>query len=723
MARWDEWIRKYENDCAGDTSAGSNNYTKQPISSTSRIEKLKEGVRDIVIGDASTKQPISPPSQIQKQPTDEWVDEWIKRYDNLSRLGTCAGSTRKSVCPTSQIQKQSINLKVSLQMFLQEATSFADQWTDVNRKYDDRRSFPTFLRELQIDSISSVLIWMNLRGVPLHLWNATGFSRISSLVGKPIMTDAPTAMKTRMSFARVCVEIDANCSFPSKLPFQIDDMKYEVRAEYPWKPSACSHCKSFGHTSGKCISNPAPKYTKRWSLQAPSDNVVPLRSKLTSDPNWVMANKYYGRSLSLMQLLHRIHSKSVVDFSREQAELLGSFLGHLIMLQQEQRVVAYSFSEHLEQLRKCNEAASPAFFSNAVDDDGDRIKCPLFLSEHTMDSYMGRQKHQFDRLYIILRESTWLLKKLEDSRFTIPSFVEESHKILEKIVGFTSEFKKSKFLFLELLDQYLSNKSLGYLFIEEKVMQLVQENKETLYHFVKHIKGLQEEGVGKGSVIEKLLDCLVDVSEISMEKDSSSSIPDAFMKAVEETAELIQEARKKLNSDRFATLNGGSPLGNITLWRILFESSLVDLRLDLINKKHGKAIKLGVKVGEHKCDYHVQTCLNGLHAKFSLLLSDGDRVLREFVAMHKTIAEITYMLGDAFTTGGAGMKELEASEESSSKDEKAEMEMNLDLDFPWDKHNVPDEVDIDWEDPNSLVTYICCDYYGPEGDVDFDLIT
>ncbi|KAI3942391.1 hypothetical protein MKW92_037696 [Papaver armeniacum] len=632
MAEWDEWIKRYENNFVGDTSAGSNNYTIQPISSTSRIKKLKEGVRDIVIGDASagsnnsTKQPISPTSQNQKQPTDEWVYEWIKRYENLSRGGTYAGSTRKPVCPTSQIQIQSIDLKVSLQMFLQEATSFADQWTDVNRKYGDRRSFPTFLRRLQ------------MLGMDWH-------------------------------------------------KYMSEDREINVSNQ-----------------------------PNRWlSLQAQSDNVVHLCSKLTSDPNWVMADMYYRRSLKLVQLLQRIRLESAVDFSREQAELLGSFLGHLIMLQQEQQVVAHSLSEHLKQLRKCDAAASLAFSSNSVDDDGDRIKCPLILSKHTTDSYIWRQKHLFDSLYIILRESTWLLKKLEASRFSVPSFVEESHKILEEIMRFTSEFKKSK----ELFDQCLSDKLLGNLFIEEKVMQLVQENKEILYPFVKNIKGLQEEGVGKGSVIEKLLDCLGDVSEISMEMDKSSSPADAFMKAVEETAELIQEARKKLNSDRFATLNGGSPLGNITLWRILFESSLVDLRLDLISKKHGEAIKLGViKVRKHKCDYYVQTCLNGLHAKISLLLSDGDRVLREFVAMHKTMAEITYMLGDAFTTGGAGMKELEASEESSSKNDKAETKMDFNLDFPWDKHNILDEVEIDWEDPNSLDSYPCCDY-GPEDDINF----
>ncbi|XP_026417321.1 midasin-like isoform X2 [Papaver somniferum] len=531
MADWDEWIWKYENDCVGDTSAGSENYTRQPESSTSRIEKLKEGVRDIIIGDTSagsknsTKQSISPTSEIQKQPTDEWVDEWIKQYDNLSRLGICAGSTRKSVCPTSQIQKQSINLKVSLQMFLQEATSFADQWTDVNTMYDDRRSFPRFLSELQ------------MLGMDWH---------------KYMSEDSDTNVSNQPN---------------------------------------------------------------RWSsLQAPSDDVVHLRSKLTSDPNWVMADICYRRSLSLMQLLHRIHhSESVNDFSREQAELLGSFLDHLLMLQQEQRVVAYSFSKHLDQLRKGDSAASLAFSSNAVDDDGDMIKCPLILSQHTMDSRVWRKKHQFASLYVILRESTWLLKKIKGSRFSSPSFVEESHKILEKIVGFTSEYKKSK------------------------------ENKEILYHFVKDIKGLQEEGVGKGFVIQKLLDCLVDVSDISMETDSSSSIAEAFMKAVDETAKLIQEARNKLSSDRFATLNGGSPLGNITLWRILFESSLLDLRLDLINKKHGEAIKLGVKLREHKYDYHVQTCLNGLDAKISLLLSDGDRVLREFVAMHRAVYGRNYL--------------------------------------------------------------------------------
>lgn len=78
-------------------------------------------------------------------------------------------------------------------------------------------------------------------------------------MGKPIMTDSQTAMKTRMSFARVCVEIAADCSFPTELPVKIDDIKLMVKVEYPWKPIACSHCKSFGHSSVKCIYSPTHK--------------------------------------------------------------------------------------------------------------------------------------------------------------------------------------------------------------------------------------------------------------------------------------------------------------------------------------------------------------------------------------------------------------------------------------------------------------------------------
>ncbi|MCL7035157.1 hypothetical protein MKW94_000719, partial [Papaver nudicaule] len=317
--------------------------------------------------------------------------------------------------------------------------------------------------------------------------------------------------------------------------------------------------------------------------------------------------------------------------------------------------------------------------------------------------------HLFGSLYIISRESIWLLKKLKDSYYTSPSIIKESHRILEIIEVFISEFKKSK----ESLDQYYLDKCVPFV-EEDKMMQLVQENKEILDKFGNHIKVFQAEGVGKGSVIESILDCLGCACQIPMFDYGETN----YLEVVADTMELIEETRKKLNSDRFSTLPGGSPLGKITLWRILFESSLADLHLDLISKKLDEAVKLlhsepnEFKIPVSELSQH----FDKLHAKISLLLSDGDRVLLDYVAMHRAVAEITYMLGDAFTTGGAGMKDLSHESSSPGSADKNDKEMEMVPDFPWDKHTVLDEVKVDLNDPKWLGFRSF--QYGPDPDSD-----
>ncbi|MCL7035140.1 hypothetical protein MKW94_025373, partial [Papaver nudicaule] len=126
--------------------------------------------------------------------------------------------------------QQSEQLKLSLEMLLHEAKRCADEWNDVKRKYNDRRSFSTFLRHVQM--------------------------------------------------------------------FGLDWHKYIVSEDNDIN-----------------VSN----QPNRWSsLQASSHDVVHLRPELTSNSDWVMANMYYGRSLSLMRLLQRIQKESPDEFSRKQ---------------------------------------------------------------------------------------------------------------------------------------------------------------------------------------------------------------------------------------------------------------------------------------------------------------------------------------------------------------------------------------------------------------------
>lgn len=78
---------------------------------------------------------------------------------------------------------------------------------------------------------------VNLRQVPLYMWNVVGLGMISSNIGVPIMMDKQTLNRTRMSYARMCVEITADCEFSSSIPLIIDGKDtVEVKVEYTWKP-------------------------------------------------------------------------------------------------------------------------------------------------------------------------------------------------------------------------------------------------------------------------------------------------------------------------------------------------------------------------------------------------------------------------------------------------------------------------------------------------------
>ncbi|KAI3876613.1 hypothetical protein MKX03_013315 [Papaver bracteatum] len=395
--------------------------------------------------------------------------------------------------------------------------------------------------------------------------------------------------------------------------------------------------------------------------------------KLLRDDGYI-ADKCYRGSLSLKELSQRICLQSGDDFRREQARLLGSFLDHYIKIQQEQRFVANSFSVHLNQLRKS------AF---SIPDDGDTHTCPIILPKHTTDYCIWQQMHIFNSLCTMSRESVWLLKKLKDSPFYSPSSIKEFNMIHDFILAFISKFKKSK----DLLDQYIHDESFRCYVDPDELVMYTMEN---LYAFGWFIKDLQEQGVERKSVAETLLGCFVDVVNMSNKQGNPFDMPgnpllsEAAKKteAAMKTSELINETVKKLNSVKCSDLySGGSPLGCMALWRILFESSLINLRLERICENLRETVKLGATDGQ----------LDQIRRSIHELLTVGESVLIEFIAMHKTVAEVTYMLGDAFTTGGAGMNDI--SDVTHLKD------FNFD-DFPWDKHSFPPRSDNtkNWRD-------------------------
>ncbi|GMP29830.1 hypothetical protein CsSME_00004772 [Camellia sinensis var. sinensis] len=66
--------------------------------------------------------------------------------------------------------------------------------------------------------------------------------------------DQLTSSGERSSFARACVNIQAESSFPESFFITSEGESVEIRMEYQGVPTMCSHCCVFGHETKICLS-------------------------------------------------------------------------------------------------------------------------------------------------------------------------------------------------------------------------------------------------------------------------------------------------------------------------------------------------------------------------------------------------------------------------------------------------------------------------------------
>ena len=107
--------------------------------------------------------------------------------------------------------------------------------------------------------LTALPIWVKFYNIPLEYWTNTCLSYIASAVGKPLHMDSHTENRTRLSFARICIEIDLSSKLPKTASLNSGNGKYTtIRIEYPWLPQNCSNCQVFGHKLSQCHVSKAP---------------------------------------------------------------------------------------------------------------------------------------------------------------------------------------------------------------------------------------------------------------------------------------------------------------------------------------------------------------------------------------------------------------------------------------------------------------------------------
>jgi hypothetical protein len=106
------------------------------------------------------------------------------------------------------------------------------------------------------DDLARVPVWVWLYNVPLEYWTIKGLSCVASAVGVPLHADHTTLLRKRLSYARVCVEIDALKTLVKEYDLRCPNGLFiTISAEYEWIPSKCSNCNVFGHTTALCATN------------------------------------------------------------------------------------------------------------------------------------------------------------------------------------------------------------------------------------------------------------------------------------------------------------------------------------------------------------------------------------------------------------------------------------------------------------------------------------
>ncbi|KAK9269519.1 hypothetical protein L1049_001295 [Liquidambar formosana] len=85
--------------------------------------------------------------------------------------------------------------------------------------------------------LKEIPIWVKLFNVPPKYWTDEGMSYVASGVGVPLYLDYPTETRTRLSFARACVEVFVDLDLPASFELHMGDGSVNVvGAKYPWKP-------------------------------------------------------------------------------------------------------------------------------------------------------------------------------------------------------------------------------------------------------------------------------------------------------------------------------------------------------------------------------------------------------------------------------------------------------------------------------------------------------
>ncbi|KAL0284283.1 UNVERIFIED_CONTAM: hypothetical protein Sradi_7203400 [Sesamum radiatum] len=131
---------------------------------------------------------------------------------------------------------------------------------------------------------SVVPIWVSFPELPAHLFRKDALFSIASMIGSPLQVDDLTLNKSKLSLARVCVEIDLLKPLNEELDLLVNGVTIVQKIVFEQLPEYCTLCKHVGHKASNCFSKGnASKPPSRSNFYSRQQKVAGIGKKQTRD--------------------------------------------------------------------------------------------------------------------------------------------------------------------------------------------------------------------------------------------------------------------------------------------------------------------------------------------------------------------------------------------------------------------------------------------------------
>lgn len=101
--------------------------------------------------------------------------------------------------------------------------------------------------------LTAVPLWVDLRGVPDHLFSQNGLTFFGDTIGRTVKLHPNTERCVRLDVARLLVVM--NLEEPLPLSISVRGTGETLSVSYPWLPPRCLGCQTWGHTDKSCPKN------------------------------------------------------------------------------------------------------------------------------------------------------------------------------------------------------------------------------------------------------------------------------------------------------------------------------------------------------------------------------------------------------------------------------------------------------------------------------------